>query len=73
MVSLRTSPQAGVAIRIPLVPNLDGKWYESDRDGKLPSKLRRATFLEGEGFGNGLPRQCAHWLAMTGRYWTYFA
>ena len=34
MVSLRTSPQAGVAIRIPMVPTLGKKWYESDRDGK---------------------------------------
>ena len=33
--------------------------------GPHPSRQSRATFPGGEGLGNGLPRQCEHWLAMT--------
>ena len=31
----------------------------------MPLPALRATLPNGEGMGNGLPRQCEHWLAMT--------
>ena len=78
-MSLRTSPQTGVAIRLPLAPplgELAAKPTErANRNLSVPSGQTlirlalagdaRATFPVGEGFGDGLPHQCEHWFAMT--------
>ena len=61
-MSLRTSPQTGVAIRILLAPTLgelSAKLTEREKgslpkrgaQGPHPSRLCRATFPGGEGFG----------------------
>ena len=43
-----------------------GTSSHKENQGPHPSRLRRATFPVGEGFGGyGLPHQCAHWFAMT--------
>ena len=78
-MSLRTSPQTGVAIRFPLAPpkgELAAKPTErANRNLSAPSGQTlirlalagdaRATFPIGEGFGDGLPHQCEHWFAIT--------
>ena len=63
-LSLRTSPQTGVAI-----PRLEGKCIDN-----CPTELETLQFLVvivtwflSTG---GLPRQCAHWLAMTAFFQT---
>ena len=74
-MSLRTSPQTGVEIRLPLAPpkgELAAKPTErANRNLSAPSGQTlirlalagdaRATFPVGEGFGDG----CEHWFAMT--------
>ena len=78
-MSLRASPQTGVAIRFPLAPpkgELAAKPTErANRNLSAPSGQTlirlalagdaRATFPVGEGFEDGLPHQCEHWFAMT--------